>query len=71
MEKAVPVIYDGVSIDNFTAKIVLQTLQENWTINLLEVMRIQSYLQKNLESFAGIQKTQVLEDKLLLFSSVA
>ncbi len=64
-------MYDDVLVPDCTAKIVLQNLQENWTIHLMEIMRIQSYLQKNLESFTGIQKTQVLEDRVILYSSVA
>jgi hypothetical protein len=71
MQKTVPVFYDDVEIPNLIATITSDSAQQSWSINLMEIMRLTSYLRTNVPGFSGIQKTQILknEDRVMLYSS--
>jgi hypothetical protein len=71
MEKAVPVFYNDVEVPGLLATITCDSLQQDMTINLMEVMRLTSFLRINMPGFSGIQKTQILknEDRVMLYSS--
>ena len=71
MQKTVPVFYDDVEVPNLIATITSDSLQQDWSINLMEIMRLTSYLRTNVPGFSGIQKTQILknEDRVMLYSS--
>jgi hypothetical protein len=71
MEKAVPVFYNDVEVPGLLATITCDSLQQDMTINLMEVMRLTSFLRTNMPEFLGIQKTQILknEDRVMLYSS--
>ncbi len=71
MQKAVPVFYDNIEVPGLLATITCDSLQEGLSINLMEVMRLTSFLRTNMPGFSGIQKTQILknEDRVMLYSS--
>ncbi len=71
MQKAVPVFYNDVQVTGLLATITCDSLQEGLSINLMEVMRLTSFLRTNMPGFLGIQKTQILknEDRVMLYSS--
>jgi hypothetical protein len=71
MQKTVPVFYDDVEVPNLIATITSDSAQQSWSINLMEIMRLTSYLRTNVPGFSGIQKTQILknEDRVMLYSS--
>ena len=71
MQKQVPVFYDEVEVPNLLATIRIESPQQVWTINLMEIMRLTSLLRANISGFSGIQKTQILknEDRVMMYSS--
>jgi hypothetical protein len=71
MQKQVPVFYDDVQVPDVVANLTMEPPQEDWSINVMEIMRLTSLLQTTLPGYAGIQKTQVQEDKVLFYSSSA
>ena len=69
MQKQVPVVYDGHEVSGLLATITCDSLEQILSIQIMEVMRLTSFLRTHVPGFSGIQKTQVLEDKLILHSS--
>ena len=70
MQKQVPVFYDDIQVPDVLATITSEPPHQDWSINVMEIMRITGILRTRLPGFSGIQKTQTLEDKLILHSSV-
>jgi hypothetical protein len=71
MQTQVPVFYDDVQVPDVVANLTMESPQQDWSINLMEIMRLTTLLRTNLPSFTGIQKTQVQDDKVLFYSSSA
>lgn len=71
MQKQVPVFYDDVKVPDVVANLTMESPQQDWSINIMEIMRLTALLRTTLSSFTGIQKTQVQEDKVLFYSSSA
>jgi hypothetical protein len=71
MQTQVAVFYDDVQVPNVVANLSMELPQQDWSINIMEIMRLTALLRTNLPSFTGIQKTQVQSDKVLLYSSSA
>jgi hypothetical protein len=71
MQKQAPVFYNDVQVPDIVANLTMESPQQDWSINLMEIMRLTTLLRKDLPSFTGIQKTQVQDDKVLFYSSSA
>lgn len=71
MQTQVAVFYDDVQVPNVVANLSMELPQQDWSINIMEIMRLTALLRTNLPSFTGIQRTQVQGDKVLLYSSSA
>jgi hypothetical protein len=69
MQKQVPVFYDDIQVPDVVANLTIESSQQDWSINVMEIMRLTTLLRKDLPSFTGIQKTQVQDDKVLFYSS--
>lgn len=72
MQKQVPVFYDDKLIPDLFATVTLESTHQDWTINVMEIMRLTSFLRAHVPGFSGIQKSQVPknEDRVVLYSSV-
>ena len=71
MQKQVPVFYDNIEVPNVMANLILESPQQDWSINIMEIMRLTTLLRSSLATFTGIQKTQVHNEKVYFYSSSA
>jgi hypothetical protein len=71
MQKQVPVFYDDVQVPDIVANLILESPQQDWSINIMEIMRLTTLLRSSLATFTGIQKTQVHNEKVYFYSSSA
>ena len=72
MQKQVPVFYDDNLVPDLFATVTSESPDQDWSINVMEIMRLTSFLRTHVPGFSGIQKSQVPknEERVVLYSSV-
>jgi hypothetical protein len=68
-KKLVPVFYNDVEVSGLTVEIQRSIEYQPWTIGFAVAFKLDSQLKQLISDYKGIQKNQVFENKLCLYSN--